>query len=397
MGPLSGLRVVEIASAAPAPFACMVLSDLGAEVLRIDRPSTARRGRAQTLDPLVRGRQSVAVDLKSSGGSEVVRRLVAGADVLVEGFRPGVMERLGLGPDDCAQINAQLIYARMTGWGQSGPLAARAGHDINYIALAGALEPLGRAGERPLPPLNLVADFGGGGMLLVVGVLAALHERTASGRGQIVDAAMVDGTALLTAFVHGMRAQGIWSETRGENVLGGAAPFYDTYVTADGGYVAVGALERKFYDQLLAGLGLAGDDLPEQLDRSGWPQLRARFAQVFLTRTRDEWAEHFATSDACVSPVLSPGEAPADSHLSSRETFVDVGGLVQPAPAPRFSRTPPDVPSRAPLPGADSAEALARWGFDASEVARLVQSGCVVSSGGVPAHAAPAEPVEATA
>ncbi|WP_348537441.1 CaiB/BaiF CoA transferase family protein [Nocardia carnea] len=360
-GPLEGVRVLEIASAAPAPFACMMLSDLGADVVTVDREpkrGTARRPN----DPLVRGRRSVAADLKSAAGVALVRRLAAEADVLVEGFRPGVMERLGLGPDLLLADNPGLVFARMTGYGQSGPLAPRAGHDINYIAVAGALEPIGRSGERPLPPLNLVGDFGGGGMLLTVGILAALHERSRSGRGQVIDAAMVDGAALLTAFVHGVRADGHWSDERGTNLLDSGAPFYDTYETADGGYMAVGALERRFYRELLTGLGL-GDDasLPAQMDREGWDELRARFTAVFRTRTRAEWTAVFAELDACVSPVLAPGEVADSEHVRARSGFVEVAGLAQPAPAPRFSRTPAPVPTPPRLPGEDTDAVLVEW------------------------------------
>lgn len=361
-GPLEGVRVLEIASAAPAPFACMMLSDLGADVVTVDRVSAHRPSSRRPNGPLVRGRRSVAADLKTDEGVALVRRLAGKADVLVEGFRPGVMERLGLGPALLLAANPGLVFARMTGYGQSGPLAARAGHDINYIAVAGALEPIGRSGDRPLPPLNLVGDFGGGGMLLAVGILAALHERTRSGRGQVVDAAMVDGAALLTAFVHGVRADGQWSDERGTNLLDGGAPFYDTYETADGGYMAVGALERRFYRQLLTGLGLGDDpDLPAQMDRDRWDELRARFAAVFRTRTRAEWSEVFAELDACVSPVLAPYEVADSEHARARAGFVDVAGLSQPAPAPRFSRTPARVPTAPRLPGEDTDAVLDDW------------------------------------
>lgn len=373
-GSLDGLRVVEIASAAPAPFACMMLADAGAEVVRVDRPS--RSGRRPN-DPLVRGRRSIALDLKSPDGIEVVRRLVRQADVLVEGFRPGVMERLGLGPDVLLEDNPGLVYARMTGFGQSGPLADRAGHDINYIAVSGALEPVGRAGERPLAPLNLVGDFGGGGMLLAFGILSALYERNGSGRGQVVDAAMVDGSALLTAFVHGVRADGHWRDERGTNLLDGGAPFYDTYRTSDDRYVAVGALERRFYQELLTGLGLDDEDLPAQMDRAGWPRLRERFASAFAGETRDHWTKVFADLDACVTPVLAPSEV-ADAPTSvARDAFVTVGGVAQPAPAPRFSRTPSGVSTAPRVPGEDTEAVLAGWGFTTAEVARLLQHGVV--------------------
>src|SRR4051812_26181675 len=279
MGPLRGVRVVEIASLAPAPFGCMVLSDLGADVLRVDRTDAV--GAEAAADPLCRGRRSIGLNLKDAEGVEVLLRLVESADVLVEGFRPGVTERLGFGPDVCLSRNPGLVYGRMTGWGQEGPMSQMAGHDINYIAVAGALDPVGRAGERPLPPLNLVGDFGGGGMLLAVGVLAALYERSRSGRGQVVDAAMVDGAALLTSFIHGLRGQGLWQDPRGTNLLDGGAPFYDTYETADGLYMSVGALEPQFYAALLRGLGLEDEGLPGQLDRDHWPEIRTRFTEVF--------------------------------------------------------------------------------------------------------------------
>ncbi|QTJ70349.1 CoA transferase (plasmid) [Rhodococcus sp. ZPP] len=361
-GPLDGLRVLEIASAAPAPFACMMLADFGADVVTVDRPAKPGRTPRRPKDPLVRSRRSVVADLKTPEGVATVRRLATRADILVEGFRPGVMERLGLGPEVLAELNPGLIFARMTGYGQDGPLAPRAGHDINYIAVAGALEPIGRAGQRPLPPLNLVGDFGGGGMLLAVGILAALHERSQSGRGQVVDAAMVDGAALLTAFVHGVRAEGHWSDERGTNLLDGGAPFYDTYRTADGGHMAVGALERRFYEQLLVGLGLDDDpSLPGQMDRDGWAHLHTRFAEAFASRTRDEWSAVFADLDACVSPVLAPHEAPDGEHATARAGFVDVAGVRQPAPAPRFSRTPATEPTPPRLPGEDTEQVLTDW------------------------------------
>ncbi|WP_422738023.1 CaiB/BaiF CoA transferase family protein [Micromonospora sp. WMMD729] len=349
-GPLAGVRVVELASLAPAPFGCMVLADLGADVVRVDRPGGPGAGRlaAPSGGPLQRGRRVTALDLKSPAGVADLLRLVERADVLVEAYRPGVAERLGLGPDVCRDRNPRLVYARMTGWGQDGPLADRAGHDIDYIALAGALEPLGRAGERPHAPLNLIGDFAGGGLLLAVGVLAALLERERSGLGQVVDAAMVDGSALLTSFLHGLLGTGLWTAPRGRNLLDGGAPFYDTYATSDGGFMAVGALEPAFYGELLAGLGLAEEDLPPQYDPSGWDVLRRRFTERFAEQTRDEWAAVFAGRDACVAPVLAPGEAHRHPHNAARRTFVEVDGEVQPAPAPRFDRTPtgPPVPER---------------------------------------------------
>jgi alpha-methylacyl-CoA racemase len=356
-GPLTGVRVVELAGLAPAPFGCMILADLGADVVLVDRPGA--HGIAPPPGPLQRGRRSVTLDLKTQAGAASLLRLVARADVLVEGYRPGVAERLGFGPADTEKINPRLVYARMTGWGQDGPFAARAGHDIDYIALAGALEPIGRAGQAPHAPLNLIGDFAGGGMLMTVGILAALLERERSGRGQVVDAAMVDGSALLMTFVHGMRAFGLWPFPRGQNTLDGGSPFYDTYRASDGGFVAVGALEPPFYAALLAGLGLSAEDLPDQYDRDGWPVLRERFAAVFATRTRDEWAAVFAGADACVAPVLTPAEAPDHPHNRARGTFVEVGGVVQPAPAPRFGRTPPTVPE--PVTGTTVDNVLTTW------------------------------------
>jgi alpha-methylacyl-CoA racemase len=377
MGPLDGIRVVEIASLAPAPFGCMVLADLGAEVLRVERAQASGPQARPPLDPLVRGRRSVGINLKDPAGVDLLLRLVDRADVLVEGFRPGVAERLGFGPQECARRNPGLVYGRMTGWGQEGPLAATAGHDIDYIAISGALAPIGRAGERPVPPLNLVGDFGGGGMLLALGILAALLERTRSGLGQVVDAAMVDGSALLTAFIYGLRATGGWQDQRGVNLLDGGAPFYDTYPTSDGGYVAVGAIEPQFYAALLDGLGLADAALPGQLDRAGWPELRRRIAEVFATRSREQWAEVFAGTDACVSPVLNLAEAPASPHATARDAFIELAGVTQPAPAPRFGRSAVAEPSAPPRPGADTDTVLAELGLSAGQVADLRASGVV--------------------
>ncbi len=341
-GPLQGLRVVEIGSIGPGPFAAMMLSDLGATVVRVERPDSAR---GMSGDPLLRGRAAtLAIDLKHAAGAELVLRLAAGADILIEGFRPGVAERLGIGPDPCLQRNPRLVYGRMTGWGQTGPRAAESGHDIDYIAVAGALHPIGASEVVPPPPLNLVADFGGGGMLLVAGVLAALVERERSGSGQVVDAAMVDGAALLMAMHHGLLGAGLWSEARGDNLLDGGAPFYRCYRTADDRFVAVGALEPQFFADLLDGLGIDGGKLPAQYDRSGWPQWHEHLEAVFATRTRAEWTAAFAGSDACVAPVLTPSEAPLDPHLRHRGTFVTVSGVPQPAPAPRFSRSQPAFP-----------------------------------------------------
>ncbi|ALE72152.1 carnitine dehydratase [Pseudonocardia sp. EC080610-09] len=339
-GPLAGLKVIELAGIGPGPHAAMILGDLGADVVRIDRPSGGfSPGSGDAPDPTVRGRRTVTADLKDPAGRETVLRLVEKADVLLEGYRPGVTERLGVGPDDCRTRNPRLVYGRMTGWGQDGPMAPRAGHDINYISMTGALHAIGRAGERPVPPLNLVGDFGGGSMLLVVGVLAALWEARASGEGQVVDAAMVDGVSVLNQMFWGFLGQGAWTDEKDSNLLDGHAPFYDTYACADGGYMAVGALEPQFYAQLLTGLGLTDDELGHQYDRAGWPAMRARFTEVFASKPRDEWAAVFEGTDACTTPVLSFGEAAEDAHLAARGTIVTADGVPQAAPAPRFSRT----------------------------------------------------------
>ncbi len=376
MGPLEGMTVIEIASLGPGPFCAMVLADLGAKVIRVDRREGAA-GLPLAMDPLNRGRRSIVLDLKRPEAAEVVLRLVERSDVLVEGFRPGVAERLGLGPDTCLARNSRLVYGRVTGWGQDGPLAARAGHDIDYIALVGALYPIGRAGGPPVPPLNLLADFGGGGMLAALGVLAALWERQQSGRGQVVDAAMVDGSALLTAMFHGMRAAGLWSDERGANLLDSGAPFYDCYETADGRFMAVGALEPQFFMGLLAGLGIDPNGLPTQYDPSGWPALRERLAAAFRTRTRDEWERVFGGVDACVAPVLTMEEATHHPHNTARGTFVEVGGITQPGPAPRFTRTPAAVPAPPAAPGEHTAQILAEFGFEDAEVAALRAAGAV--------------------
>jgi alpha-methylacyl-CoA racemase len=362
-GPLAGLRVVELASLGPGPHAAMVLGDLGADVVRVDRPRPGFTLAGDRPDYLLRNRRSVTADLKTEAGRDLVLRLAARADVLLEGLRPGVAERLGVGPEQCQAVNPGLVYGRMTGWGQDGPLADRSGHDLNYISLTGALHAIGRADQPPAVPLNLVGDFGGGSMFLVTGVLAALWERQRSGRGQVVDAAMVDGASVLTQMMWAFRGCGTWTDDREANLLDGAAPFYDTYTCADGRWIAVGALEPQFYAQFLEGLGLdpEGEDLPPQLDRSGWPRLRARFTEVIVTRTRDEWADVFEGTDACVTPVLSFGEAGAHPQLAARNTIITVGGVEQAAPAPRFSRTPAGEPVAPRPPGADLDAVLADW------------------------------------
>jgi alpha-methylacyl-CoA racemase len=354
-GPLTGLRVVELAGIGPGPHAAMILGDLGADVIRVDRPG------ASGADPTLRNRRFVTADLKSEQGRELVLKLVAKADVLIEGFRPGVTERLGLGPDDCAKVNNGLVYARMTGWGQTGPRSQQAGHDINYISLNGVLHSIGREGERPVPPLNLVGDFGGGSMFLLLGILSALWERQNSGKGQVVDAAMVDGSSVLAQMMWGMREMGVWTDERGTNMLDGGAPYYDTYECADGRYVSVGAIEPQFYAAMLDGLGLDPADLPAQNDRSRWPELRARFTEVFAGKDRDHWAKVFADSDACVTPVLAFGEVEIEPHITERNTFYRVGNGLQPLPAPRFSRSAPDQPRPPRQPGSDTEAVLNDW------------------------------------
>ena len=374
MGPLAGVKVLEIAALGPAPFAAMMLSDMGAEVLRIDRTERvdgSEHTAPPPLDFLARGRRSVGLDLKSPEGVELLLELVESADVILEGFRPGVMERLGAGPEACLARNPQVIFGRMTGWGQEGPLAQVAGHDINYIALAGALEPIGRRGEKPLPPLNLVGDFGGGGMLLAYGIACALIERARSGKGQVVDAAMVDGAATLMTFFHAAQQAGWWKPERGTNLLDGGAHFYDTYETSDGKYISIGALESKFYAELIEKLGLASEDLPDQMDRSRWEEQKERFGELIKTKTRDAWCEILEGTDACFAPVLSLDEASEHPHLRERGTFVEVAGALQPGPAPRFSRTPGQISGPPPHAGQHTDEALADWGIPAAEIARL--------------------------
>lgn len=378
-GPLTGIRVVELAGIGPGPFAAMLLADLGADVIRIDRPGppTIPVPMPPDADILRRGRPSVALDLKHPDGLAAALDLVERADVLLEGYRPGVAERLGLGPDDCLARNPQLVYGRMTGWGQDGPLAQRAGHDSGYIAITGALAAIGRAGGPPQLPMNLLGDFGGGGMYLVVGVLAALLEARVSGQGQVVDAAIVDGTAHLSSMIVGMVSGGAWSGERGRNFLDSGVPFYDVYETSDGGWMAVGPLEQPFYDELLARLGLV-DEAPNRFDPSEWPALRDLLARTFRTHTRDEWAELFFDSDACVAPVLTFAEAPDHPHLKARGTYVERDGVVQPAPAPRFSRTPGALTTPPPDPGADTRTALEAWGLP--DVERLIESGAAIQA-----------------
>jgi alpha-methylacyl-CoA racemase len=378
-GPLAGFRIIEIAGIGPGPFCAMMLADLGAEVLRVDRAEKAKLPRmpGPNLDFLARGRRCVAVDLKSPAGVEVVLKLVEKADGLLEGFRPGVMERLGLGPDVCLARNPGLVFGRMTGWGQDGPLAKVAGHDLNYIALTGALHAIGRPDSPPPPPLNLIGDFGGGGLMLAYGMLAALLERTKSGKGQVVDAAMVDGAAALMAIIFGAHASGWWKDERASNMLDGGAHFYDCYETSDGKYVSIGSIEPQFYAILLDKLGIAGEDLPKQMDRSAWPKLKERFVAIFKTKTRDEWCKIMEGTDICFAPVLSLTEAPEHPHIKARNTFVEVDGVKQPGPAPRFSRTPGKIESAPAHPGQHTDEALAAWGFAQGDIAKLRESGAI--------------------
>jgi alpha-methylacyl-CoA racemase len=376
-GPLHGVKVIELAGIGPGPYAAMLLADMGAEVVRVDRPGPPVSAVPPEMDVLRRNRRSIVVDLRHADGVRTVLSMVSQADVLLEGFRPGITERLGLGPADCWAVNPRLVYGRMTGWGQSGPLAPTAGHDIGYIAVTGALGAIGRAGEAPVPPVNLVGDFGGGSTFLVIGVLAALWEATRSGRGQVVDAAIVDGASSLTALLHGLMAAEQWVDRRGVNFLDTGAPWYDTYQTADGQWMAVGALEPKFYAEFARLLGLSDEVAALRADSSAWSRLREAIAEAFASRARDEWAAVFDGSDACVAPVLSLTEAADHPHLAARETFVDVGGVVQPAPAPRFSRTVPPRPAPPPAVGADTADVLRDWGVD--NVDALLADGVVQS------------------
>ncbi|MGW0434526.1 CaiB/BaiF CoA transferase family protein [Micromonospora sp. NPDC003197] len=381
-GPLAGVRVVELAGIGPGPFAAMLLADLGADVVRVDRPEPGALAAGDPRrDLLNRGKRSVVVDLKHPDGAEVVLGLADQAAIVIEGWRPGVAERLGIGPQAVLERNPGLVYGRMTGWGQHGPLARAAGHDIGYIAVAGALHPIGRAGGPPQIPLNLVGDFGGGALYLVVGCLAALHVARTTGRGQVVDAAIVDGTAHLTTMFAGLLTAGAWQPERGRNLLDGGAPFYDVYATADGGHMAVGALEPQFYAELLRLLGLADADLPAQHDVAGWPVLRARFAEVFAGRTRDEWTKVFEGTDACVAPVLSLAEAQRHPHLVARATFEEHFGVRQPAVAPRLSQTPGAIGGGPPLPGADTETVLTEWGLG-THLRRWLDNGTVSQTRG---------------
>ena len=381
MGALAGIRVIELPNIGPVQFAGMLLADMGADVLLVDRPGSSGLGlkRERWYDVMLRGKRSVTLDLKSAAGAEAALELISRADALIEGFRPGVAGRLGIGPDACRAHNSRLVYARMTGWGQDGPLAGDVGHDVNYLSVAGVLFHLGPEGHGPVPPINLLADFGGGGMLVVQGILAALVERARSGEGQVVDAAMVDGSAQLMSIFFGIDAMGGWGP-RGTNLLDGGAHFYNVYETADGGYVSLAAYEPKFYANLLTRIGPLGFeelDASAQMDMSQWRPLKARFAELFSTRTRDEWVEFFVGSEICFAPVLSMSEARAHPHNVERNVFIDVGGAPHPAPAPRLSRTPSGVQRPPVIAGADTDEALADWGFDSADIATLKADGAI--------------------
>jgi alpha-methylacyl-CoA racemase len=379
MGPLAGITVVEIAGIGPGPFCAMMLADMGAGVIRVDRAENVVGGDPANppADLNNRGRRSIGVDLKNPDGVAVVLDLVEQADALIEGFRPGVAERLGIGPDECLARNPRLVYGRMTGWGQEGPLAGAAGHDINYIALAGALDPIGRRGEAPVPPLNLIGDYGGGGMLLAFGVVCGVLEAQRSGRGQVVDAAMVDGASVLMTMTHALRAMGIWDDERGTNMLDTGAHFYNVYETADGKYVSIGSIEPQFYAELLRLTGLDGEELPWQHDRAQWPALKERLAAIFKSKARDEWSELMEGTDVCFAPVLPIPEAIEHPHNVARRTFVEVGGIRQPGPAPRFSRTAPEISSPPPHAGQHTDEILGAAGFDADRISKLREAGAI--------------------
>ena len=380
-GPLAGVKVLELSGIGPGPFCAMLLADMGADVLRIDRLEPADLGLPlePRFDILSRGRRSLGLDLRRAPAVGIVLSLAEKADVLVEGFRPSVAERLGIGPDVCLARNPRLVYARVTGWGQHGPLAHAPGHDINYIALCGALAAIGRAGEAPVPPLNLVGDYGGGAMYVAFGIACALVERHSSGRGQVIDAAMSDGAASLMSIFYARRAAGAWVDERGVNAIDGGAPWYDVYETSDGKHIAIGAIEARFYNNLIACIGLDPATLPRQHDRARWGELRARLREAFRQKTRDEWCELLEGHDVCFAPVLSLAEAPAHPHNRARATFIERDGVMQPAPAPRFSRTPGSVGRRAPERGEGGAAALAEWGFDAAAIAAFRASGALIA------------------
>lgn len=376
MGPLQGVRILEIGGIGPSPFCGMMLSDMGADVIRIEKQGQFKRVNPR-YDVLIRNRRSMMVDLKNTAGIEVVLRIIEQVDALQEGFRPGVIEQLGLGPEVCLERNPRLVYGRMTGWGQQGPLSRAAGHDINYIALSGALHGIGRPGEKPVVPLNLIGDFGGGGMLLAFGMVCALFEARQSGKGQVVDAAILDGAAALMAMIYGLRASGLWSDSRGRNLLDGGAHFYDTYETKDGKYISIGSVEPGFYKILRQHAGLTEPDFDEQMDSRKWPALKKKLEEVFKTKTRDEWCALLEGSDACFAPVLTTAEAAEHPHNHYRNTFIQNDGLLQQSPAPRFSRTSPEIRRKPPLPGEHTDQVLEEFGFEISEIDRLKSSGIV--------------------
>ena len=376
MGPLQGVKVIEVGGIGPGPFCGMMLSDMGAEIVRVER-----KGQFMLTDPkfdlLTRNRRSIEVDLRKEEGAAAVLKMVEQADALQEGFRPGVMEKLGLGPDECLKKNPRLVYGRMTGWGQEGPLAKAAGHDINYIALTGALHAIGRKGETPVPPLNLVGDFGGGGMMLAFGMVCALYESQKSGKGQVVDAAMVDGSAALMAMIYGLRASGLWTDDRGTNLIDGGAHFYDTYETADGKYVSIGSIEPQFYALLLKHTGIDDPDFNNQHDLMKWPAFKERLVEIFKTKTRNEWCEIMEGTDVCFAPVLSLDEAKDHPHNRTRNTFIELEGVLQPAPAPRFSRTTPGTPNPPPKIGEHTEAVLADFGFGTDDIEALKAAGAI--------------------
>ena len=375
MGPLSGKRIIELAGIGPGPFCGMLLADMGAEVIRVERP-----GPLNTKDVLIRGRKSIALDLKSDAGREIVLKLCEQSDALFEGFRPGVTERLGVGPEQCMARNEKLVYGRMTGWGQDGPLAQAAGHDINYVALNGALHAVGESGGKPIPPLNLVGDFGGGGMFLAFGMVCAMLEAQQSGKGQVVDAAMVDGGATLMAAFFGLHAAGVHTTNRGTNLLDGGAHFYSTYETLDGKYISIGSIEPQFYALLVEKAGLDAERFSDHRNTEKWPALKEELTAVFKTKTRDEWCEIMEGTDICFAPVLALDEAKDHPHNKARNAYKVIGGVLQPAPAPRFSRTEPEIQSPAKAPGEDTETILESFGYGQSDIDELVRSGAVALS-----------------
>jgi alpha-methylacyl-CoA racemase len=379
LGPLHGYKVIEFGAIGPVPFCATMLADMGAEMVRLDRTEVPDLGieRDPRFAITNRGRRSVGVNLKAPGAAAAVLRLIKQADALIEGFRPGVMERLGLGPEVCLAANPKLVYGRMTGWGQTGPLANEVGHDINYLAVTGALHSIGRKNQPPAPPLNLVADLGGGAMYLAFGLVCALLEAGKSGQGQVVDAAMVDGVSSMLSAFYGMRAAGIWTDVRGDNFVDSGAPWYDSYETSDKKFVSIGAIEGRFYQNLLTRMGLSGERLPDQRDKEGWPKLRSRFEEVFKQRTREEWVAIMKGHEVCFAPVLDLGEAVSHEHVRARRTYITVEEVVQPAPAPRFSRSSPDVPTAPREPGIDTDGVLSTWGFSEEDLAALRKGGVI--------------------